>query len=260
MTDNETSGTRRIESVIQAFNIIEYLRESGSATLTEIANVFDMPMSTAHIHLSTLLDTGYIVKKEGEYHHGLRFLRAGGQLRDRMALYQVAKPEVNDLRTKSGEQSSLGVNENGHMVQLYKAENPASIDDNVPAGTYLPLHATGTGKAILSQLSETDRDRIFEQRGLSALTDETITNRETLEEELREIQDRGYAINREEHFTGVCAVAVPILSKESDVIGAISISGPLSRIDSQRIEETLAPELFNKKNIIELKIKQYGRE
>lgn len=260
MADNETSGSRRIESVMQAFDIIEYLRENGSATLTEIATNFDMPMSTAHIHLSTLLDTGYIVKEEGEYQHGLRFLRAGGQLRDRMALYQVAKSEINDLRTKSGEQSSLGVNENGYLVQLYKAENPASIDDNVPAGTYLPLHATGTGKAILSQLSEAERDRVFEQRGLPELTAETITGREALKDELAETQERGYAINRGEHFSGVCAVAVPIMSKEGGVIGAISVSGPLSRIDSERIEETLAPELFNKKNIIELKIKQYEGE
>jgi DNA-binding IclR family transcriptional regulator len=257
MPDRETTNGRRLKSVNQAFNIIAYLQEGNSATLSDIADDFEMPMSTAHIYLSTLVETDYIIKEDSEYRCSLQFLRTGGELRDLMSLFQAAKVEVDDLQKRLGEIANVGTVENGYMVQLYKSENPESIDDNSPLGAHLYLHSTATGKAMLSQLSEAELDRIVEQRGLPESTAKTITNRDALENELAETKERGYAINRGEHFAGVCAVAVPILSKESDVLGSISISGPLSRMGTERIEETLAPELFDKKNIIELKIKQH---
>lgn len=253
---DETSDARRLKSVDQAFNIIEYLREGGPATLSEIANHFDAPLSTAHIHLSTLVENGYILKEDSEYRCSLRFLRTGGQLRDQMALYQAAKTEVDDLKEELGEYANLSIEENGYMVQLYKSESQTSIDDNASLGAHQHLHSTAMGKAILSQVTEEKLASILEKRGLPKLTEETITSRDALKDELETIEERQYAVNRGEHFAGVCAVAVPILSKGNNVIGAISVSGPLSRMHRERIENDIVPKLFNKKNIIELKIKQ----
>ena len=53
------------------------------------------------------------------------------------------------------------------------------------------------------------------------------------------------------------AIGTAIASEPDGAIGAISISGPRSRITRERIEEELAPALLNKKNIIELKIRQF---
>lgn len=100
-------------------------------------------------------------------------------------------------------------------------------------------------------------DNIFERWGLPSLTENTITDEDSLRQELNEIRERGYSINRGEHFPGVCAVGTVTVSEPDDVVGAISISGPLSRMGTDRIEQELATELLNKKNIIELRIKKY---
>lgn len=256
MTNDDETGGRRLKSVSRGFEIIEHLRTEGNATLSEIASTFDMPMSTAHIHLATLVESGYVIKENNEYRCSLQFLRTGGELRDRMALFRAAKTEVDDLQQRLGENANVGTIENGYMVQLYKSENPESIDDNAPLGDHLYLHRTATGKSMLSQLSESEIDRIVELRGLPQSTAATINTREELAEELEEIREHEYAINSGEHFAGVRAVAVPILSKTDSVVGAISLSGPLSRMGEERIEEELAPELFDKRNIIELKLTQ----
>lgn len=256
MTDTDEPGGRRLKSVSRAFEIVEYLRSNGDSTLSEVADTFDMPMSTAHIHLATLVESGYVIKTDGTYRCSLLFLRTGGELRDRMALFRAAKPEVNDLQQRLGENANVGTIENGYMIQLYKSENPESIDDNAPLGDHLYLHRTATGKSMLAQLSGAEVDEIIEWRGLPKSTAATINTREELREELEEIRERGYAINSGEHFAGVRAVAVPIISKDEAVVGAISLSGPLSRMGRERIEETLAPELFDKRNIIELKLTQ----
>ncbi|WP_266082654.1 IclR family transcriptional regulator [Haladaptatus caseinilyticus] len=256
MNDEEETPGQRLKSVDQAFQIIEYLRENGPVTLSEITDDLELPMSTAHVHLSTLVANEYVIKSEREYRCSLRFLRVGGEMRDKLSLFQTAKDEVDDLSDTLGEYANVGTIENGYMVQLYKSRNSSSIDDNAPLGSHLYLHSTGLGKAMLSRLSQERLDMILDLRGLPKLTPTTITDRQALEKELAEIRDRGYAVNRSEHFTGVCAVAVPILSERNEVIGAISASGPISRMGDTRIEEEIAPALFDKQNFIELKIKQ----
>jgi IclR family acetate operon transcriptional repressor len=253
---SESTGSRQIKSVRQAFDIVEYLDETGGATLSETAESLDMPVSTAHVHLSTLVETGFVVKQSGEYRCGLGFLQVGGRLRDETALYQAAKPELDDLREKTGEHANVAVEENGYSVQLYKSRSPTSVDDQAPLGDHFRIHSTATGKAILAEMPSDDIDRILADQELASVTESTITDSDRLRDELDEIRERGYSINREEHFEGVCAVGTAVVSELDDAIGAISVSGPISRMDPDRIETEIGPELLNKKNIIELKLRR----
>ncbi|WP_231189097.1 IclR family transcriptional regulator [Haladaptatus sp. DYF46] len=257
MTKENDDGSRRLKSVKQAFDMIEYLRTDGPTTLSDVAQSLDLPMSTAHIHLATLVDSGYVVKSDGKYQCSLLFLRTGGELRDEMPLFRAAKNEVDNLQEKLGEIANLATIENGYMVQLYKSENAESIDDNAPLGDHFYMHTTATGKSMLAHLPQEDCEDILERRGLPRSTEGTIDDYEELMTDLETIRERGYSINRGEHFGGVCAAAVPIMSKNHSVLGAISLSGPISRMSDERIEDEISPELFDKKNIIELKLKQY---
>jgi len=256
MADQSESGSRRLQSVEQAFAVMAFLDEAEGATLSETAEALDMPPSTAHIHLGTLVETGYVVRKGKVYDCSFRFLERGGRMRDEMALFQAAKPEIDDLQEQTDEHTNITVEEDGYSVQLYKSHSQQSIDDDAPLGDHLYLHTTATGKAILSELSTETVEGILGKRGMPARTDDTITDRETLFEELETIRERDYSINRGEHFPGVAAIGTAIVSEPDDAIGAISISGPLSRMGPERVEEDLAPALMNKKNIIELKLKR----
>jgi len=253
MTNDDTP--RRLKSVDRAFDIIEYLRTQGPSTLSTVAEAMNMPMSTTHIHLTTLVENGYVVKPDDEYECSLRFLQTGGELRDDLALFQAAEDEIDELTEELGEYANVVTMQDGYMVQLYKSRNRSSIDDNATLGSYLPLHATATGKAMLAYLPEKERLDTIDRRGLHTETEATITDRDELLEELTEVQERGYSINRNEHFEGVCAVAVPILVDSKELIGAISVSGPSSRIGDDRIENEISPALSDKRNIIELKIR-----
>lgn len=154
MTDRSQSGSRRLKSVKQAFDIIQYFRDVEGATLSQTAEDLDIPVSTAHIHLTTLVDSNFVIKKSNEYRCSFRFLQLGGEKCNRMILYRAAKPELDDLREMTSEHTNVTVEEDGYAVQLYKSQSPDSIDDNAPLGDYLYLHSTATGKAILSELPE----------------------------------------------------------------------------------------------------------
>lgn len=255
MTNTDGGETRRLKSVDKAFDIIEFLRVEGSCTLSEVSDQFDMPTSTAHLHLTTLVENGYVLREDNEYRCSLQFLRTGGEIRDRIPLFQAARSEVDALQKEFGEIANMAMMEDGYMVKIYKSVNTESIDDRSPLGTYLYMHRTAMGKAILSSLDESVVDRVIEERGMPTKTENTISTRKELDTELAEIREQGYAINEGEHYGGVCAVGVPILSEPEGVIGAISISGPRSRMGMERIKESVVPGLKDAKNIIELKLK-----
>lgn len=256
MNDTENPSERRLSSVTKSFEIVEHLHEHGPLTLSEVADDFDMPMSTAHIHLATLRSSEYVIKSGDEYRCSFRFLRTGGKLRDELPLFRAAKHEIDDIQDVLGEYANIGTMENGYMIQLYKSRNSSSIDDHAPLGSHLHLHSTSTGKAMLSRLPEDEVDEIIAKRGLPKETAATIVDRDELFDELAAVRERGYSINRGEHYSGVCAVGVPILSKDHDVAGAISVSGPASRMDDDRITDEIVPVLTDKQNVIELKLKQ----
>lgn len=249
---NETDALRSpVKTTQTTFRVIEALKTLDGATVSELADHLDLAKSSAHNYLRTLEYEGYLVKQEDEYEVGLRFLDLGAYARTREPLYSVAKPELETLAEQTGEHANLLVEEHGLGVFLLRkqGERAVSIDSHV--GQNIHLHTTALGKTILAYLSEERRDAILNQHGLAARTPRTITNRDALETELMEIRQEGVAHDREERIKGLCCVAVPLLDDER-TIGAVSVSGPVSRMDRTRINEDILPQLRHAANIIEL--------
>lgn len=252
MTASEPPQTP-VQTAQKTLRIVETLKERNGATATEIADALDLPKSSAHNYLRTLEHEGYVVKEDRQYRVGLRFLDLGAHARTREQLYTVAKPELKTLAEETGEHANLLVEEHGLGVFLLREVGENAVGVNSHVGQCVSLHTTALGKSILAQLSEDRRDAIIERHGLDAKTEQTITDQETLEAELADIRESGVAYDREEGVRGLKCVAVPILSG-GDIKGAVSVSGPTSRMDDQRIEEELVPQLRDAVNVIELNL------
>lgn len=244
---NESGKT--VGAVERAFSIIATLRKAGRMTVSEIAVELDLPTSTAHVHLKTLHSLGYVVREDGAYRLGLRFLRDGGAIRQRQHIYQIGKDKIDELAVDTGEVANLGVEENGQRILLYQSEGNEAVYDNAPIGEYTNMHWTALGKALLAHLPRQRVDDIMETYGLPDKTDQTITTREELSTELDAIRERGYALEDEERRKGIRSVAVPLKVDES-VVGAISISGTKNRLNDERIDDDLLNHLYDAANII----------
>lgn len=109
-------------------------------------------------------------------------------------------------------------------------------------GTRVPLHSTALGKAILAHLPSEQFRTIVDQRGLPSFTERTTTDIDTLLEELEAINNRGYAIDDEEHHEGLRCIAVPILSNGDRVSGPHTVcktsDSPRRSHGSSRSERT----------------------
>jgi DNA-binding IclR family transcriptional regulator len=245
-----------IKAIRTGFEIVNILRELDGAGVTDVAKELDIPKSSVHNYLQTMEEEGYVVQQGTEYHVGLRFLELGAYARNREQVYNVAKPELRHLAEETGEWTNLMVEEQGQGIYLCKETGEEAVKFDVDTGYHVNLHTTALGKAIMAYLPQERVEEIIEWHGLSPSTANSITDRETLFEELDRIQERGIAFDREERLPGVCCAAAPILVQGDDnqVVGAISVSGPKSRMSGQRLEEEIPDMLNRAANVIGLNV------
>lgn len=241
-----------VKSLETAFRIINELEALDGAGVTEVAEEIGLAKSTVHDHLTTLKSNGFLVKDGGIYRVSLRFLDHGGQARDRLEVYQTAKPEIKKLADQTGELVNLVVEENGFGVYVDYAKGEDAVNLDTYLGKHEPLHSTAFGKAILANVPMSRVNEIVEHHGLPGETDRTITSREALDERLETVRENGFALDTEERLEGLSCVAAPIKTGDGGVAGAISVSGPAGRLQGSKLTNELANEVMRTANIIEI--------
>lgn len=257
MNENEGSG-RELKVLKRGFEIMELISQDPGLTLTEIAEKLDLPMSTVHIYLQTLEQSGYLVNTGSGYDVSFRFLTIGGLRRNRSHLYQAASGPMAELSDDIDDvfNVALATEERGQRVLIYKIEGEKSPFADVPVGHMTNLHWVSHGKALLSKFSDEEIDQIVDRHGLPRATQNTITSRDELAAELETIRDQGYSLEDEERVEGIRAVAVPVEGTETDPIGSIGISGPKSRIDTDHLPQ-FVEKLKMTTNIVEIGYKNH---
>lgn len=247
-------GQNTVKTAQTTFRILEALKERNGATVTELTESFDLSKSSIHNYLSTLEQDGYVVKDDNTYRVGLRLLDLGGHARRHRHIYDIAKDEVTSLADETGEMANLLVEEKGRGVYLHRANGKNAVKTDSYIGQRVYLHNTALGKAILAHLPEERVDEILDQHGMPRTTPNTITDRDELFAELERVREEGVAFDDEARVKGLRCIAVPIVNNDDTVEGAISVSGPTSRLQDERFEEELPEKLKNAANVIELNI------
>lgn len=249
-----THGSRTVDASRTLLEVIEALRVLDGASVTELAEHLDMAKSSVHGHLATLEEMEYVIKEDGEYNIGLKSLRLGEHARMRREPYRMAKDIVEKLAEETNERSQFIIEEYGKGVFVHRQVGQNAVHTNTRLGKRIFLHSTGAGKAILAHLPEERIETIIDTIGLPERTENTITSKKVLYEELEEIQECGYALNMEEGMTGLRTVGVPVSDPDGGILGAFSVSGPSHRMRGDRLHEEIPNMLLGKANEFELKI------
>jgi len=243
-----------VKAAKTSFEIINTLRELQGAGVSELAERIDKPTSTIHDHLRTLESEEYLVKKDGDYYVGTRFLGVGEQARSRYKVYPIASEELDKLAEQTGEHTNLMIEEHGKGIFLYKARGPDAVQLDTHAGMRVHLQTTALGKSILAFRPREEVKAIIERHGLPAVTEQTISDEEALFDELDEVRERKYAYDDEERVKGMRCVAAPITNEEGRAIAAISVSGPKSRMRGETFQEEIPNLLLRSANVIEVNL------
>lgn len=249
-----TKSRRTVEAVRTTCHILDILQSRKRVGVTEIADEVGMAKGAVHRHLTTLDDCEYVVNENGEYRLSLRYLDMANHVKELVGKYDVIADELQRLAGETGLISQFATEEHGWVTYIYKADSESDIQTASSAGKREYMHSTALGKTMLAQLSDDRITAILDRRGMPAKTAHTFTEMPALLDHLEDIREQGYAIDNEENIEGLCCVAMPV-TDESKVFGAVSLSGPVSRMTNDRIVDELVEALGRATNVIEINTK-----
>lgn len=235
-----------VQSLDRALAILRtFGPEAPSLGVSEIARRSDLTVSTAHRLLASLMEHGLVMRAAGSngYTLGPELLRLAGVARETIRLHDLATPVMVDLRDASDETVGLHVTDRGLTRQvLHQVPSRQPLRRiYTEMGKPVPLHQGAPGKVLLAHLPEKDLRRVL-SRKMEKVTSATIVDPDEVRGELEGVRERGYALSMEERIPGIASIAAPIWDHAQEVIAAMSISGPSSRMTEERLYE-LAPSL-----------------
>jgi DNA-binding IclR family transcriptional regulator len=234
----EQTGTgRRPEAVKSAQRTVELLELLAEAprrlTHAELARELGVPKSSLHQLLQTLLASGWVEADERgtAYGIGLRALRVGAAYLDRNPVVQAGGAMLAHLQRQLDETVHLARLDGPEVVYLASRESQHHLRVMSRIGRRLPAHATALGKALLATYLDDEVDLLLPTK-LSALTSNTVTDREALYTELAETRLRGWSFERGQNTPGLgCfGVAVP---GQHPARYAVSCSVPFARLTEE---------------------------
>ena len=223
-----------IQSIDRALQILElFSLEKPEWGVTEISRALNIYKSNVHNVLTTLAEKGFVIKdpKTDKYKLCIKLFELGSIVIKNMDLRKIAHPFIEKLSKEFNETVHLGVLDEGRVVSIEREESDKGLCSHIEIGKRTPLHCTAVGKVIMAYLSEDKVAAIVKGKGLKKYTENTITNKEKLENEFKKIRQQGYAVDSMEHEEEVRCVAGPIRDYTGKVIASMSISGPAFRIN-----------------------------
>jgi len=233
------SGGNTVQALDRGLILLRDLAKQGRVTLTDIALRVGMPPSTAHRILATLQKHGFVDFDQAnqEWSVGIEAFRVGSSYLARTNLVEAAQKVMRPLMEETGETANLAIPDGGDVVFISQVETHNPIRAFFRPGTRSYMHASGTGKALLADLSARDLEEILQSKGLPEFTDKTLTSPAALYADLEEIRKRGWSFDDEERYSGMRCVAAAIYNSLGKAIAGVSVSGPTDRFGDNTVSE-----------------------
>lgn len=227
-----SQSTYIIKPVFKALRVLQCLGDAGrELPLVEICRIVNLPKPTVYKYLQTLRAAGFVLyDAECEcYWLGPNAWSLGRTVDPSLRVREVARLVMEQLRDRFEETINLGVLNGEEVVYLEMALSRQALRMQATIGAHDPAYSTSLGRAMIAHLPEA-RWKKHIPRQLRRRTARTITSHDALHAELVATRKRGYAIERGENEDGALCIGAPIFDQDGQVIAAVSVSAPASRI------------------------------
>lgn len=221
--------------VVQILNL--FIQNEEQLSFGKIAILTQIPKGTLSPILSELVCCKYLgyEKATGFYHLGIEVFKLGAQFLNKNNTLVFIKKYMEEIVELCDETCQFGVLEGANVLYLQKVEpkNPIRLFSFV--GKQLPAYATAIGKALLSDKSNEELDKIY-SKNLKIFTKNTLKTLKDLKKQITIIQNTGIATEDSEHTEGIRCISMPIKNYKQKIIAALSISFPSFRVDDIKYE------------------------
>ncbi len=249
--------TQQNQSVEKAMSIIEYMAKCGKPMkLFEMSNELGINQSTLLRFLLTLENSGYVAQESdtSRYFLTMKLCKIANMISGTVRISDIVLPYLRKIAETLNQSVSYAVEKEGVIVYVETVRGPQEILSSTRrVGSISPMYCTDIGKLILSDKNEIEIDEVLSRHGMTAYTENTLTTRQQLIQELNVIKSQGYAIDNEECERGAKSVAVPVRDYTGRIVAGISVTGFVFNITTDFIIENI-DYLIREANEISLKL------
>ncbi|MBR7743116.1 helix-turn-helix domain-containing protein [Phycicoccus sp. BSK3Z-2] len=193
-------------------------------SLSEVAVATDLARPTARRLLLTLEELGLVRQDDGQYALTPRVLSLGTAYVSSLGLWDIARPRMEWLVSRTGESSSMAQLDGSDIVYVARVAVPKIIALRVEIGTRFPSPPTSQGKVLLAGLPPERLEEALATPSRSNVAARARWDADALADELRAVRARGWALADEELAAGVRSVAVPVRDGSGAVLAAMNVT------------------------------------
>jgi IclR family transcriptional regulator, acetate operon repressor len=224
-------------ATLRAIAVLEIIvRADRPVSLTEVMTDVDLPKPTVYRILTLLAHSGLLLREpDGKrYTVGPRLAHFGTEILMNSSVRGSRHAILQRLVDDIGETCNFTMLDGSEVVYLDRVETAWPLRMNLQPGSRVPLHCTASGKLFLAMLSRAQRAKLLDNLPLHRYTENTITDRGKLEQELERIRRDKTSTDNEEYLTGLVCVAVPVLSRDGKPCASVAVHAPVARMSMDK--------------------------
>ncbi len=231
-----------ISRMVKLLDILSNASEGMS--LTQLAEILDVPKSTLFRILVTLVEQG-ILREDTErrrFSLGVKLVEWGTAALERIDIKGISHPHLMELATTTHESYYLAILDHDEVVLIDRVDTAEVWKMVTRLGHRSPIHCTASGQVIAAYQDEAAWDRILNAAMLRKYTSKTVTLIPKLKKKFEGIRKLGYAIADGEFKPDLWAAAVPIFDHAGHVMASIMVAMPSDRAekDTNYIQDLIA--------------------
>ena len=234
--NDSPDGGKTVASVEKAVALLNAIAASENGmSVTELSRSLGYGVSATYHLLNTLRQQEYLQQdaQTRRYNIGLGIFRLHALAQRQNTLPSIVQPYLDELSNVCGETSNLMVLQDEEAVYIAQSESSHMIKMFTQIGARVPYYCTGGGKVILAYLPDEVQGLYIKRARFIPFTKHTLSDKKSLERELKKIRRQGYSIDNEEREEGVTCIAAPVFNAAGTPIAAISVSGPTYRLEQR---------------------------
>lgn len=235
------AGRYTVRSVARALQLVDIVAKGPAEgqSLSDLARELGTSKSTALSLARTMVAAGLLrdTRPGPRYTLGTALIRLGDIARRQLPLGDLCRPLLEELADTTKMTSRVAVCDEGYPVFIDRIDGPGSVRFHAPLGQREVPYATAAGKAILSTMDEQAVRALCAETGLPPRTAHTITDIDSLLEDLAVARRHGFAVDDEEDAEGIFCAGAAFFGHDGACAGAVSVTGIKRDLPAWRVDE-----------------------
>ena len=239
---DEVAGPAKLAGdtpTLRLFALLEIIASQDQPyTLQGLVEATGLPKPTTHRMLQQLESAGILQRNGGRryYTTGIRLRRLAENLLLNDTIHAARHTVLKHLVDEVGESCNITALSGADVLYLDRVDTAAPLRFYLHSGSRVPLHCSASGKLFLAQMTPSQRKRLLSHTPLKKYTDNTITDPQRLEEELKRVRREGYAFDAEEYLPGLLCIGMLVPAKGSGTRSnlGVAIQAPTLRMPTEK--------------------------